>query len=152
MKHHTQQKGIQKLKQLVKENNVCLFCIAVSSDDGSGCSPMQALHICDRGNIWFLSDKNSYKNIEIKKGNQVQLIFSNSVSNSYFIVNGRAEISRDEQKIEELWSPIANQWFKDGKDDPNISILKVEPLTAYCWDTDSEKMISFLKVQPPISK
>ena len=26
----------------------------------------------------------------------------------------------DKQKIEELWSPLAKTWFKEGVDDPNI--------------------------------
>ncbi len=150
MKSHTQQEGIQKLKELVEQNNVCLFFINLDTDDGSACSPMYALNVCDRGNIWFLSDKDSHKNSVIKKDNRVQLIFSNPIGNSYFMVNGEAEIRIDKQKTKDLWSPIANKWFKDGKEDPNISIIKVKPQTAYYWDTDSEKMISFFKSESSI--
>ena len=52
----------------------------------------------------------------------------------------------DQEKIEELWTPIAKVWFIEGKDDPNISIIKVTPTTAYYWDTDESKMINFLKM------
>lgn len=85
--------------------------------------------MCEVGNIWFLSDKNSHKNTEIKKRNQVQLSLSNPDRKSYFIVNGQAEIST-EKKIEDSWSPIANKWFEEGQDNPNISIIRVEPLTS----------------------
>lgn len=37
-----QQANIQKLKELVKKNNICLFCIDLKSDDGSSCSRINA--------------------------------------------------------------------------------------------------------------
>lgn len=145
MENFTHESSVNKLKNLIKKNNICLFCIDLKTDDGSSCSPMQTLHICEQGNIWFLSDINSEKNSAIKKGNHVQLFFSHPESNSFFIVNGRAEISIDSEKIEELWGPVAKDWFKEGKDDPSISIIKVKPQMAYYWDTNSKKMISFFK-------
>lgn len=145
MENFTQEQSINKLKELVKNNNICLFCIDLKSDDGSSCSPMHAMHVCDQGNIWFLSDVTSDKNIAIKKGNHVQLFFSHPGSNSFFIVNGRAEIIIDQEKAEELWEPVAQNWFIDGKHDPNISIIKVQPQMAYYWDMQSKKMISFFK-------
>lgn len=142
----TQKEGIQKLKDLVEKNGTCLFCIDLKTDDGASCSPMQALNVCDHGNIWFLSDINSAKNRAIKFGNHVQLFFSDAKSDSYFIVNGKAEIIIDQQKIEDLWMPVAGNWFKNGKNDSNISIIKVKPQIAYYWDTDAEKMVSFFKM------
>jgi general stress protein 26 len=62
------------------------------------------------------------------------------------VVNGEAEIILDKMKIDELWTPIAKLWFKEGKNDPNISIIKVTPLKAYYWDTDGNRMINFLKM------
>lgn len=91
---------------------------------------MRALNVCDRGNILILSDKNSHKNSTIKKDNRVQLIFSFPIRDIFFTVNDEAEISIDKQKTKDLWSPIANKWFKDGMDDSNISIIKVKPQTA----------------------
>ncbi|MGF1556172.1 pyridoxamine 5'-phosphate oxidase family protein [Paucihalobacter sp.] len=146
MENFTHKASVNKLKELVENNKICLFCIDLKADDGSSCSPMQALHVCDQGNIWFLSDVDSEKNSAIKKGNHVQLIFSHSDSNSFFIVNGQAEIIIDQEKAEELWEPVAQNWFADGKNDPNISIIKVKPQMAYYWDTNCKRMISFFKV------
>lgn len=147
MENFTHEASVNKLKDLVKSNDTCLFCIDLKTDDGSSCSPMQALHVCDQGNIWFLSDVDSEKNNAIKKGNHVQLFFLNPENNSFFIVNGRAEISIDQEKTEAIWKPVAENWFKEGKHDPNISIIKVKPQMGYYWDTSSKKMISFFKVK-----
>ena len=62
------------------------------------------------------------------------------------VVNGEASIVTDRQKIDELWNPAVAIWFKDGKDDPNIALIKVAPNSAYFWDTDGNQMINFLKM------
>jgi general stress protein 26 len=138
--------GIDKLKSLVNEIAVCLFCTELKTDDGSTCRPMSAIKVCDQGNIWFFSEKSSDKNKAIASDNVVKLFFSHPAKSSYMVVNGEAEIILDKMKIDELWTPIAKLWFKEGKNDPNISIIKVTPLKAYYWDTDGNRMINFLKM------
>ncbi len=138
--------AIDKLKDLVDEINICLFCTNLKTDDGSTCRPMAAQHVCDEGNVWFFSDKNSDKNKEIAQNKNVQLFFSHPGKSSYLIVNGEAGIIIDRAKTEELWTPLVKTWFKEGKDDPNISIIKVKPTSAYYWDTDGNRMLNFLKM------
>jgi general stress protein 26 len=138
--------AIDKLKTLVDDIMVCLFCTNLKTDDGATCRPMTAIKVCDQGNIWFFSEKSSGINQAIASDKNVQLFFSHPEKNSYLVVNGASEIILDKTKIEELWTPIAKIWFKEGKDDPNISIIKVTPTTAYYWDTDGNKMINFLKM------
>lgn len=143
--------AIYKLKELVVEINICLFCTNLKIDDGATCRPMGAQNVCDQGNIWFFSEVKSDKNEEIKKNKHVQLFFSHPGKSSYLVVNGEAEIIVDRQKTEELWTPIVKIWFPEGKDDPNISIIKVTPTTAYYWDTDGNRMINFLKMAASVA-
>lgn len=138
--------AIDKHKSLVNEISVCLFCTDLKTDDGSTCRPMSAIKVCDQGNIWFFSEKSSDKNKTIASDNVVQLFFSHPSKSSYMVLNGEAELIFDKVKIEELWTPAAKIWFKEGKNDPNISIIKVTPSKAYYWDTDGNRMINFLKM------
>ncbi len=138
--------AIEKLKELVGDINICLFCSNLKTNHGSTCRPMSAIKVCDQGNIWFFSEKNSDKNKEIAENENVQLFFSSPSKSSYLVVNGAAEIIVDQSKIDELWTPIAKIWFKEGKDDPSISIIKVKPTNCYYWDTEGNKMINFLKM------
>lgn len=138
--------AIDKLKSLVNEIMVCLFCTNLKTDDGSTCRPMTAIKVCDQGNIWFFSEKSSDKNKAIAADKDVQLFFSHPGKSSYMVVNGEAEIILDKTIIEELWTPTAKIWFKEGKDDPNISVIKVTPTNAYYWDINGNQMINFLKM------
>ncbi len=140
------EEAIKQLQKLVEEINICLFCTNLKTDDGSTCRPMGAQKVCEQGNIWFFSDVNSYKNKEIEQNKNVQLFFSHPGKSSYLVVNGEAEVIIDRSKTEELWTPLVKTWFKDGKDDPDISIIKVAPVSAYYWGTEGNKMINFLKM------
>ena len=138
--------AIDKLKTLVDDIIICLFCTDLKTDDGSTCRPMSAIEVCDQGNIWFFSEKDSDKNKAITSDKNVQLFFSHPGKGSYLVVNGEAQIILDKTKVEELWTPVAKIWFKEGKDDPNISIIKVTPTTAYYWDTEGNRMTNFIKM------
>ena len=144
-KNLTATEGVEKLKELVKAINICLFSTNLKKNDGATFRPMSAQEVDAEGNIWFFSEIDSDKNLEIQKDNLVQLIFSDPSKSSYLIVNGVAEIVIDRQKIEELWSAATKIWFEEGKEDPNISLIKVKTQTAFYWDTEGNKMINFFK-------
>ena len=138
--------AIFKLRELAEAIDICMFCTNLKTDDGASCRPMSTQKVCDEGNIWFFSNADSDKNKEIEQNNNVQLFYSHPGKDSFMIVNGEAEIIFDRDMIDELWSPILKAWFPGGKGDPNISIVKVKPSSAYYWDTDGNKMINFLKM------
>ena len=142
---HTSE-GIEKLKTLVDEINTCLFCTNLKTHDGATTRPMAAVKVSEDGNIWFFSEKDSEKNKEIEQNTTVQLFFAHPGIGSYMVVNGEAEITTDREMIEKLWTPVVKIWFKEGKNDPNVSLIKVKPSSAYYWDTDGNKMINFLKM------
>ncbi|WP_373493578.1 pyridoxamine 5'-phosphate oxidase family protein [Aquiflexum sp.] len=146
LKNLSSKDAIVKLSELADSIDICMFCTNLKNNDGAKCRPMSTQKVCDEGNIWFFSPADSDKNLEVEWDNKVQLYYSHPGKDSYMIVNGEAEIILDRDKIEELWSPELKAWFQDGKDDSNISILKVNPTTAYYWDTKGNKMINFLKM------
>jgi general stress protein 26 len=146
IKNMGNEEAILKLRELAEAIDICMFCTNLKTDDGASCRPMSTQKVCDEGNIWFFSNADSDKNKEIEQDENVQLFYSHPGKDSFLIVNGVAELIFDREKIEELWSPVLNAWFPGGKEDPNISIVKVIPTTAYYWDTDGNKMINFLKM------
>ena len=139
------QDAIDKLKELIKSESICHFCTNLAKQPISS-RPMSTQKVDDEGNIWFMSSIKSGKNEEIEKNNSVQLFYSNPSNYEFLSVFGKASIHTDREKIYELWSPFAKAWFEDGKDDVDISLIKVEPEESYYWDTKSNKMISMIKM------
>jgi general stress protein 26 len=139
------QEAIQKIQELVKAANVCLFATGLSHTPIS-VRPMSTTKVDEEGHIWFFSKKDSDKNEHILEDDQVQLFYSNNSSSEYLSLYGHAEIVRDRNKIEELWTPIDKAWFTEGKDDPSITLLKVTPKEGHYWDTKNGKVISLIKI------
>jgi general stress protein 26 len=140
------QEGINKIKELATDIDICLFCTNLSIDQEDSTRPMSTQEVDEDGTLWFFSDRNSIKNKEIENDKNVRLYYSHPSKSSYMVVNGEAEIIFDKQKVEDLWSPLVKTWFKEGKDDPNISILKIKPNNAYYWDVEGYEMINFFKM------
>ena len=137
--------AIKKIQELVEAANICLFATALERAPLS-VRPMSTSKVDNEGCIWFFSKKDSEKNEHIQEDDQVQLLYSNNSSSEYLSLYGHAEIVRDRNKIEELWTPLAKAWFTEGKEDPSITLLKVTPKEGHYWDTKNGKVISLLKI------
>ncbi len=136
--------AIKKIKALAKKAASCFFCTNINGGNFST-RPMAPEQIDDEGNFWFLSASDSYKNKEITIDASVQLLFQGSPHSDFLSINGRAEISRDKNKIDELWNGIMKTWFTEGKDDSRITVIKVTPTDGYYWDTKHGEAIAFAK-------
>ena len=145
IKNLNDSEGIKKLRVLADGIKVCMFCTP-SKDLTFETRPMGTQQVDEDGNFWFFSASDSNKNDEIMSQSRVQLIYSNISAAQFLTVTGRATISRDKKKIDELWDKMAQAWFKDGKEDPNLTLICVKPEEAYYWDTVNGKMITLLKI------
>lgn len=139
------EEAIAKLTELVNDIRICMFC-TFAHHDHFETRPMATQQVDDKGRLWFLSDKESDKNNDIKKDRNVQLIYSKPASSEFLSVRGTAFETRDRKTLDELWNPIASAWFKGGKDDPNLVAVCVTPADVRYWDTKHGKMMSLLKI------
>ena len=107
---------------------------------------MATVDVDEEGNLWFMSNRQSNKNEEIKEDEKVQLIYAKGGDSHFLSVAGKAQIVKDQAKIDELWTVFAKAWFPEGKKDPDISLIKIIPEDVYYWDTVHGKMVSLLKI------
>lgn len=138
----TNQEAVKKIKELSEKARICMFCTELDRPPANS-RPMSLQETDENGNLWFISSETSNKNFEIKEDRNVQLFFMNNGDSEYLSVYGEAFIYTDKVTIEDKWSPMANAWF-DGKDDPNVSIIRVEPKETYYWDTKAGKLVSLI--------
>jgi general stress protein 26 len=141
--------AVKQLKELIGHNGICLFTTNLTSVPLQT-RPMSTQSVDNEGNLWFLSSKSSHKNFEIGDDARVQLFYASRGNSEYLSVYGRAEVLRDHDKIEEIWSPVAKAWFQQGKDDPDLSVIKVVPEDIYYWDTKNGRMVSLMKIMASV--
>ena len=138
--------AIDRIRDTVKKSKTCFFCTAVSRGGSGAARPMSVQEVDDAGNLWFLSAVDSQKNAEIQEQDIVRLFFQGSEHSDFLHITGKATISQDRRRIEELWEPLVKTWFTEGKDDPRITVIKVEPTGGYYWDNKHGSAVAFVKM------
>lgn len=135
--------AVKKIKDLAEKIKTCMFCTC--NGDKLNSRPMTAQKIDENGNLWFLSDKNSEKNIEILANSKVELFFSEP-HDQFLSLHGHASILYDREIIKELFTPIVKVWMPEGENDPNLSVIKVVPEEGYYWNNKNGKVVAAAKM------
>ncbi|HEY4540214.1 MAG TPA: pyridoxamine 5'-phosphate oxidase family protein [Faecalibacter sp.] len=135
--------AIEKIKSIAENAGTCFFSTNVKAETNS--RPMALQEVDENGNLWFLSDVTSDKNKDIEKDPEVELYFINNSKYEYVFIKGKASITQDKALIDKYWTNFANAWF-DGKDDPNVSLIKVAATDGYYYETKENKLVAMTKM------
>jgi general stress protein 26 len=140
------QEAIQKLREMVDKIDIGMLCSFVSQSDYPHAVPMSRQEADGQGNIWFLFSAESETCRNILKNNKVSLLYGHPGDYNFLSINGIAEISQDQSRIDKYWNKMMEGWFEKGKEDPRIRVLKVIPHEAHYWDNKYNKLMTVLKV------
>jgi general stress protein 26 len=128
---------LQKLRELIKDIDFCMLTTIDERGDLHSRPMSSNGDIDSNGDIWFLTGASSHKVSEINDTPRVNLSFADVQNQHYVSITGRARLVRDRQKIDELWRPQFAIWFPDGRDDPNVALLRIRIEKAEYWDSPS---------------
>lgn len=132
----------EKIRHIVK-GEVAMFH-TVDERGQSDVRPMATSGVDQDGTIWFMSRKDSPKNLQLRTNPKAQLTYSVHSRSEYLVLDGVANVLQDQDKTEELWSMFAKTWFPGGKDDPSITLIRFVPTGGHYWDTKHGKMVQLL--------
>jgi general stress protein 26 len=136
--------AVEKIKDIAK-GQIGMLC-TFTADHAMDTRPMATQGIADDGTVWFFSRKDSHENQQILADPAVQLIYALPNKAEFLSLEGTASISRDQKKIDELWSELAKAWFTEGKDDPRLTLVTVTINGGRYWNTKHGKMVSLAKI------
>lgn len=135
----------EKLKEMAEKARTCMFTTNLKHIPGNT-RPMSLQEVNKNdGTLWFLSSTESEKNKDIAADDRVALTFQNDGKSEYLAVYGQATIYTDQGTKEKYWTDFANAWF-DGKEDPTLSVIGINPESAHYWDTKDGKIIAYVKM------
>lgn len=125
---------LDKLGELIKDIEVAM--LTTHAADGSLVSrPLQTLKLDADGELVFFTALDSHKVDELTSAGDVNLAYANHDDRRYVSVRGRTRIDRDRATIDELWSSVQKIFFPEGKDDPNLAVLRVRVRDASYWES-----------------
>ena len=128
--------SLEELRRLVDGIKVAM--LTTRRADGHMVSrPMATQKPAAGADFWFATMQNMPKVAEISKEPRVNLSYYKDRTKEWVSISGEARISRDRDKIRELWEPDWKFWFPDeggekdgGADDPRIVLVGVRAVSA----------------------
>lgn len=133
---------IDKVSQLIQGAKIAV----VTSVNAEGQLVSRPLAMQDRefdGTLWFFTADPSPKTEQVQFNDQVNVALQ--VDKGWVSIAGTATVSHDRAMIDELWTPQAEAWFENGKEDPAVALLRVKADTAEYWTMESNKVVSAIK-------
>lgn len=132
---------MEKVRDMVQDIRIAMMT-TVNEQGNLVSRPMAALQFDEEGNVWFFTKRTSPKVDQIENSEQqVNVSFASVSDADYVSISGTANEINDRAKIDELWNPQAKAWFPKGKDDPELTLLKVHTNMAEYWDSNDSTMV-----------
>lgn len=84
--------------------------------------------------IWFISGRGTDLVRHLAGGpRKAHFTVSTKRGDTYACMSGQLAVTEDREKLDELWSPMASMWFDGGKDDAEVTLLKMPLDEAAVW-------------------
>jgi general stress protein 26 len=121
----------ERLYDVIKDfDNAMLVTTAANGRDHA--RPMHVAQIREDGDVFFATSMDSPKITEIAINPEVVVTFQSD--RRFAVVCGRAELVRDRNLIEHLWSEAWKVWFPEGKSDSTLCLIRVDGVEGEYWD------------------
>lgn len=128
------------LHETLKEAGTVMMMTRASDGSLHG-RPMSVAHLDDDNTLYFATSLGSTKILELERDPRIDLVFSSKLRHA--TIAGHAKVTTDRALIDKLWTDAWKIWFPEGKSDPDIAIVVVDPERGEYWDQTGLKGLKF---------
>lgn len=108
--------------------------------------PMYLVQDAYDGTLFFYTSKKASKVFEIEQDRDICITFSDTGEGVFVSLTGTASFTEDQELIDRYWNPAVNAWFEDGKDNPDLGMLKVKINKGEHWNSDENKLVQVFEM------
>lgn len=108
--------------------------------------PMTAF--CERhnGQIWFFSRTDTDLARAAAEGGEAMFIVQAKDQGFQACMGGRLSAVQDRQRIETYWNAVVAAWYPEGKDDPRLTLLRLDLDDAQVWLSETNPVAFGLQI------
>lgn len=129
----------EELYEMIEDIGTAMLVTEADNDLRS--RPMNGKLYRDSGEIWFLTESQSGKTQEIAEDRTSNLTYACPEKETYISITGTSALSRDAEKIDDMWGPWAKAWLQCEKDDPKVAAIRFKPKVAEYWSSPSSSLV-----------
>jgi general stress protein 26 len=101
----------------------------------------------DGGQIYFFGARSEHLVQGLDGEHRAVATFASKGHGLFAHVHGTLAIDNDRAVIDRLWGPVIDSWYKDGKDDPDLALLRFDTEQADIWEADAGSTLKAVLVK-----
>lgn len=83
--------------------------------------------------IWIFTSKDTELAAKLGQGQSALMTFADKGHTLFATLDGKLTPHNDPAVIERLWAPFIAAWFKGGKSDPKLLLMRFDPEEGQIW-------------------
>ena len=107
--------------------------------------PMTAQVDGERSPIWFFTSVENGIVQKLGSGDRAIATFTSKGHDLFATIHGSLHLDNDRATIDRLWNRYVAAWFEDGKEDPKLALLRLDPEQAEIW-VDASSLVAGIKM------
>jgi general stress protein 26 len=107
--------------------------------------PMTAQIEDGKGPIWFFSSTDNAMVKKLKRKGKATASFASKGHDLFATINGAISVDNDPEMIDRLWNRYVAAWYKKGKEDPKLALLRFDADEAEIW-MDASNILAGVKM------
>ena len=107
--------------------------LGLVGENGGHFHPMTAFREDDLGTIWFFTRRDTELVRSLVQGGKAMFNLVSKDRELWACIGGTITEQHDAGRIDKYWGPVVAAWFPEGKDDPELTLLRLEPDDAEVW-------------------
>jgi general stress protein 26 len=127
--HNTKDVEHRLWKEIEKQR----FGMLGLTDSHQHYQPMTAFAEPEAGLIWFFTRNDTDLAKAVGEAGKAMFIVQSKDQDVQACIGGKLTPERDQARIDKYWNPVVAAWYPDGKDDPHLILLRLEPDDAAVW-------------------
>jgi general stress protein 26 len=124
---------LDTIRTIISRSKVALLTTETASGE-LHCRPLAVLDHDFDGSLWFFTQDPSPKVNDVALHPKVNVAYTDG--KGYLSIAGTATVEHNSTRIDQLWNPMVEAWFENGKDDPSVALLRVDAISAEYWASD----------------
>ena len=95
--------------------------------------PMTAFSEREAGRIWFFTRTDTDMSKDVAQPRQAMFIIQSKDQELQACISGELTQQLDRAKLDEYWNAHVAAWYPEGKDDPRLTLLRLDCEEAGVW-------------------